>query len=265
MRLAFKSLEDQLGKVDYYDGFIKEFSVQENFPAVLLGHIKAQMDKELRKLDVMLKKDGWIDGKMSTLQSIKDKLQSANWKTGKDDRKGVGEAIVKAIETIEKNYSSGKLNFDDIEHGVHEFRRQIRWISIYAQAVDGLIQLKKTRKPDPTLKSYLTKEVLASPYNKLPPVKRRIVPIMADAHAFYALSWMIAECGRLKDDGLRVILLENAIRETNFISEKKLKATARQLAIKTTMPLRQIRKTVRSLADKFINEDKVLDRIATNL
>ena len=36
MRLAFKSLEDQLGKVDYYDGFIKEFSVQENFQKISL-------------------------------------------------------------------------------------------------------------------------------------------------------------------------------------------------------------------------------------
>src|SRR6187399_1457798 len=66
MRLAFKSLEDQLGKIDYYDGFIKEFSVQKKFPTVLLDHIRQQMNKELRKLDAMLKKDGWIDGKMST-------------------------------------------------------------------------------------------------------------------------------------------------------------------------------------------------------
>src|SRR4030095_3505068 len=89
MRLAFKSLEDQLGKIDYYDGFIKEFSVQKNFPELLLDHIKKQMDKELRKLDIILKKDGWINGKISALQSIKNKLQTADWKSGAEDRNGV--------------------------------------------------------------------------------------------------------------------------------------------------------------------------------
>lgn len=265
IRVASKTLEDQMGKIDYYDGFIKEFSVQKDFPVVLLDHIRQQMEKELRRLDVMLKKDGWSNGKMSALQSIKNKLQSADWKTGEEDRSGVGKAILHAIEKIKKDYSSGKLNFDDIEHGVHEFRRQIRWISIYAQAVDGLIQLKKSRKPDPALASYLTKEVLESPYNQLPAVKPGIIPINVDTEAFYALSWMIAESGRLKDDGLRVICLEDAIRATGYVDREKRKSTARHLAMKTKMPLNQIRKRVRILADKFIHLDKILDRIKDDI
>ena len=265
MRISFKSLEDQLGKVDYYDAFIKEFSAQENFPVVLLDQLKWHKAKELKLLDGLLRHDGWINKESGVIRIIESELQYADWKSDPDERRAIGERIINDIGKINMDYHSGKLNFDDIEHGVHEFRRQVRWISIHAQALNGLIQIKDAKVSDPNLASYLTKEVVESPFNKLPPAKKDIRPIYLEAPNFYALSWIIAESGKLKDEGLRILCLESLIRETEYVHEQKLKSTTRQLAIRSTRSPRQIKETMKVMAEKFMFHDKVLERIVHDI
>ncbi|MGB4850282.1 MAG: hypothetical protein WBP41_20320, partial [Saprospiraceae bacterium] len=263
MRISFKSLEDQLGKIDYYDGFIKEFSIQENFPPILLDNLKQHFNRELANLDVILKKDDWINPEKSTLTSIESELADADWTSGIEERKAIGQTIIDIIEIIKSDYHTDKLNFNDIENGVHKFRREVRWISIHAQALDGLIQLKQIDVPD--LSAYLTKEVLESPFNVLPMPKKGIQPIYIEAPVFYALSWIIAESGRLKDSGLRIIILENAIRETHYVNEKEVKALTRILAVKSNKSLKEIKSTMKIITDKFIDHDQVLDRIIDDI
>lgn len=265
MRLSFKSLEDQLGKIDYYDGFIKEFSVQENFPPILLNCLKKHFNKELNNLDVLLTTEGWMTTEKSTIEGIRSALSDTDWLSAREERKAIGKTIVEMIELIKSDYHTGKLNFSDIENGVHKFRREVRWISIYAQALDGLIQLKPEVVADPDLMTYQTKEVVESPFNVLPVPKNEIQPIYIDTPVFYALSWIIAESGRLKDSGLRIIILEDAIRETHYVSEKEVKALTRILAVKSNKSLKEIKLTMKVIADKFILHDKVLDRIMDDI
>ncbi len=265
MRLWFKSLEDQLGKIDYFDGFIKEFSAQENFPTALLDRLRFHKSRELSILDDQLKKDGWLNKENGILSTIESELPDADWKTNPEEKKAIGGVIINVIDKIKADYHSGKLNFNDIENGVHEFRRQVRWISIYAQALDGLIQLNEIKIPEPKLVKYLTKEVLESPFNKLPPPRKGVDPIYIEGPHFYALSWLIAEAGRLKDNGLRIILIEDLIRETGYTHEKNLKQVTKSLAIKSTQSLREIKESMKEVADKFIHHDKVLDRIEADI
>lgn len=265
MRLSFKSLEDQLGKMDYYDGFIKEFSVQENFPAILLDNLRLHFEKEGKGLEELLKRDGWIDKANTTLNIIKGELADARWDSGLKERKKIGKVIIDEIQQIKSDYHSGALNFKDIENGVHEFRRRLRWISIYAQALNGLIQLKQVDVADPQLSDYLTKEVIESPFNKMPALPPGIEPLYIEAPDFYAMSWLIAESGKLKDEGLRIICIENAIRETGYVSEEEVKACTRKLCFRSTKSPRQIKETMKVLADKFIHHDKVPDRLMDDI
>ncbi len=265
MRLWLKSLEDQLGKIDYYDGFIKEFTAQENFPTILLDRLQLHKKRELSILEDQLNKDGWLKKENGILSIIESELPDADWKTNPEEKISIGGVIINVIEKIKSDYHSSKLNFNDIENGVHEFRRQVRWISIYAQALDGLVQLKEIKVPEPKLSKYLTKEVLESPYNKLPPVRKGVDPIYIEGPHFYALSWLIAEGGRLKDDGLRIILIEDTIRETGYVHEKNLKQVTKSLAIKSNKSLREIKETMGEIVDKFIHHDKVLDRIEADI
>lgn len=265
LRIIFKVIEDQLGRIDYYDGFIKELSIQENFPAILLDNLKEHYSGELKALNRMLQKQDWINDDSSMIKKIWEELEDADWKEPMEDRCAVGETIIADADLIEASYDDGILNFRSLENGVHKFRRELRWISIYAQALDGLIQLRRIDTPNPKLVVYLSKEVIANPFNKLPPLADDIEPIYIQAPNFYALSWLIEEGGKLKDEGLRVICIEDAIREVNFVEEKEVKQTARRLAVNSTHSLRQIKEKMEILADDFIHDARVLWRIKRDI
>src|SRR5690242_19955602 len=106
MRLAFKALEDQLGKVDYYDGFIKEFSVQEKFPVELLDWLQQHKANELLNLDEKLRSEGWLNQENGALNAITNELKAAKWLPESDDRKEIGEVFIAEIEQIESDYHS---------------------------------------------------------------------------------------------------------------------------------------------------------------
>jgi hypothetical protein len=265
MRAAFKSLEDQLGKIDYFDSFIKEFSAQKDFPVPLLENLKQHYTEELNLLYKLLKKDGWLGDDASMLKWINKKLETAGWLKALKDRKEIAKVIIREIKKITDEYASGKLNFKTIENGVHEFRRRLRWISIYAQALDGLIQLAMEENTDPQLAIYLTKETLESPFNKLPENKTGLAPIIIRSTNFYALSWLIAESGRLKDEGLRIICVEDAIRETRSATDDAAKQMSRKLAVNSKHTLHEIKEQMKLLADDFINTNQILMRIEQDI
>lgn len=265
LRNAFKTLEDQLGKIDYFDSFIKEFSAQKDFPVVLLDNLKQHYTAELNVLLQLLNKTGWLGDPASELKWIRKKLKTAKWLNARADQKKIAAVIIREIKKINSDYISGKLNFETIEKGVHEFRRQIRWISIYAQALDGSIQLAMEENTDPQLTRYLTKETLESPFNKLPELKTGIVPIYIRSTNFYALSWLIAESGKLKDEGLRIICLEDAIRETKLAAGDVAKQMAKELAISSQLSLHEIKDRMKLLVDDFINKNQILMRIKQDI
>ncbi|TKB95971.1 hypothetical protein [Pedobacter cryophilus] len=265
MQLAFKTLEDQLGKIDYYESYIKEFTVQENFPKVLLDNLTNHYHQEIENLDKILKNEQWIDENQTKLNIIKKELADASWKSAEKDRKKIAKFLIEEIDEIEDDYKTGALNFADLEHGVHEFRRQIRWISIYALVLNGLIQLKPAEEIKPELERYLTKETINSPFNKLPEAKEGVAPIYIDTSYFYALSWLIAKGGDLKDEGLRIICLETTIKETAFVEESKIKEATKILAINNHQSPSKIKAEMKILADYFMLDVKVLSHIKNDI
>ena len=93
---------------------------------------------------------------------------------------------------------------------MHELRRKLRWLSIYPQALGGCIQLTETPSNDDNVSKYLVPEIVNSPFNKLPPPGANRYLLMFNKDNFLALSWMISELGKLKDQGLRVVVMAEA-------------------------------------------------------
>jgi hypothetical protein len=257
LQSKFKSLEDQLGKVDYYESFHKDFSKLKDFPAVLINQLFQHYQNELKNLYSLLVEDNWLDEENNRIDKIITQLDKVIWLNADDERVAISTTIQNEIEKILKNYKSGKLNFDNIEDGVHEFRRSIRWISIYAQALSGLIQLKKDHLAT-FFENYLTPEVVTSPFNKMPENKTDFKTIELSESPFYALSWMIAESGKLKDEGLEIICIEELMKETSFISEDKIPTEARKYAPNVKLSINGIKSKMKTLVDAFIYNDKVL-------
>ncbi len=248
-----KALEDQLGAVDYWDGWLKDAAAQKDFPEVLHTALERHKADELSKLQTLLDADEWLHGDFPRIRTMMKELAEVDWHKATKDRRKVAEFIAAELEEIEDDYGAGEFDFEELELGVHEFRRKLRWLSIYAQSLEGLIQLRPAGRIDAALQPYMTKAVVESRYNVVPAAATGIEPLYFSAPRFYALSWIIAEIGTIKDDGLKIETL------TNLATECGLSANAVAPFLRDcTHTLATIPATVAKIARTFIEENAIL-------
>jgi hypothetical protein len=214
---TFKLVEDSVGAIDYYAAYAKEFSENAAIPAEITQFLTRRKEEEARKFNKILKKQGWLNGKR--LAKINDKLADADWLNDVEESILLNKFYKKEIAEINAFIHETRYKFTDIEAEVHELRRLLRWLSIYPQALRGAIVLKKNRTVG-GLKTYLTPEIINSPFNKLPISKSREPMLTLDHNLFFALSWMIKELGKIKDKGLKISAIAEALKETKGLKSK---------------------------------------------
>ncbi|HMK03903.1 MAG TPA: hypothetical protein VK489_06920 [Ferruginibacter sp.] len=211
----FKVLEDELGAIDYYDCFAKEFAANKEIPASLTAYIQAQSREKIQNLNETLKEKEWISEGKTRIEKIRKKLAEANWQKEKEETESIYNFYVLAIKEMLNFVNQKNFHFDNVEADVHELRRKLRWLSIYPQALRGCIQLSKAKTIPKYLEKYLSKEITGSAYNIMPDAADNRHFLLLEKNRFYALSWMIAELGKLKDNGLRVVAVEEALIQTS--------------------------------------------------
>lgn len=221
LKAQFKLLEDTLGAIDYYDSFAKEFVKNNNIPAAITSYIQAQSREKLQSLNEILKEKEWLSEGNIRMEKVRKKLAKAGWEKEKEEVKSIHEFYLLSLKEILNFINQKDFHFENVETDVHELRRKLRWLSIYPQALLGSIQLSKPKTAVPKyLAKYLTKEIIGSPYNMMPDAAGHTHFLLFDKNRFYALSWMIAELGKLKDNGLRVQVIKEAILQTSATNEK---------------------------------------------
>lgn len=262
LQAEFKLIEDVLGQMDYYDGFIKDFSKDKTIPGAFLNYFKQHFEHATDQLSIMLK-DIPVH-KPLYVTSVLKRLENATWMTDINKEKtAILNLIINAMDELQSDYKKGKLHFEDIEEGLHEFRRKLRWISIYVAATDGMFQLKKVKLVQPDLKPYLTDEIVNLPYNVLPPAKKGEEPVYIESQNFYALSWLIQELGKLKDEGLKYVVINEAIKA---VKQLKNPDKLKQSLIKTiALTPAEITATAQNMADDFLFKHGVLARIKRDI
>lgn len=256
LKEQFKILEDMLGAVDFYASFQREFITDTKLPSHIKQYFADKTVEKTKKLDNFLKKEGWYNGK--AIKKITKELKDVKWQT---EEKIVYQFQLIFIDEIRKiKEFSIDCKFEDMEHGVHEYRRKLRWLSIYANAVQGVVKLESTKLTAKLFEPYLTKEIINSPFNKLIADKDAEFFLRFRKNNFLALSWMIAELGDIKDAGLKINALTAAFQETELLSESVATAkTLKYLGAKYPKTETLLAKT-KSLSDKFTK-----DNILTNL
>lgn len=215
---TFKSLEDMLGAIDYYTAFAKEFSTNDKIPASVKTIIEKKKEKQIQILNKALKEDNWLEGKR--LKKIKAKLKEADWLNEAEETQLLKPFYQKEIQKIEKFAQEAHFVFENIETGVHELRRRLRWLSIYPQALQGAIKLEKTSPVAKHLEKYLMPEVISSPFNKFPISAMQSHFLILEESHFYALSWLISKLGKIKDNGLRIKIIQEALKEATLLNDE---------------------------------------------
>lgn len=261
LKVHFKLLEDAIGQIDYYDSFAKEFSANKKIPAIITNYLQAQSREKIQSVNEILKEKNWLGEGDSRIEKIKGKLLKADWQDEKEEIKSIEQFYINAINKILEFINGKNFHFTDVENDVHEYRRMIRWLSIYPQALRGCIQLSKSKNVPPKfLTKYLTKAIISSPYNTLPDAAGLKHFLLFEKDRFYALSWMINELGNLKDSGLKVEIIMEAILQTTKTTEKDALAKAYKLAGAAQKTLQQILDTAEDLCKTFCKE-KILEAL----
>jgi hypothetical protein len=261
----FKRPEDMLGAIDYYAAFLGEFSEQKKFPKPLLLHFEKNRDTACVVMNKMMKQEKWSGKKQKRIGRIRKSLKDMDWLDVQEDTSALAGCMIAEIQKIKDELQSGKLTFFDIEKGVHEFRRKLRWLSIYPASLDGLIQLEPQKTIPASLKKYITPEVVNSPFNTFPPKKKGIPAIKYNANHFYALSWMIAELGKIKDAGLTIHALKEALERTGLAEGKTAERKARELCGHKGLKEKDLLHKAQKLAQEFVFKHHVLDRMENDL
>lgn len=190
---SIKKIEDMLGVIDYYVTLQKLASPKNK---TAFDECTKKIEKYYRKLNErLLKKDFYT--KLIRDYSNPKKI---NFNTT-INKKFIGDFIKKELAECETFYLENANKFEDVELHLHEMRRKIRWISIYAQALNGLIQLKSSTAKYNWEKEFISETEKKSPFNKLPKNADIKTPIEFNQKSFYALSRVILELGNLKDEG----------------------------------------------------------------
>lgn len=263
LQMRFKQLEDLLGAVDYYDGFYKEFTASKAVPDNIITFLLSKKNENLDLLKNILIADKWPGADSTRLKKIQEKLESADWLTETAEGEEIKKYYQKSISHINEHIVDNKINFDDVETDVHELRRELRWLSIYPQALRGLMQLVPTAESPGYLDKYLTGEVINSPFNKMPDGSALKYHIHLSQNYFYALSWLIAELGKLKDSGLRILVVTEALMHIKKINRKQAEIESLEMLGDGQMPLEQILVKAKKLSELFFSE-KIIDHLVVS-
>ena len=215
----FKLLEDILGAIDYYDVFAKEFAGNKKIPVPVTAYMQAQTREKIQQLNEVLIEQKWLGTINDRIKRIRKKLADTNWMDEKKEIMAIDGFYRNSIKTIVDFGSRSDFHFSNVESDIHELRRKLRWLSIYLQALRGSIQLSLSKSQPKYLKKYLVNEIITSPFNIMPDASDNRHFLLLEKNHFYALSWMVAELGKIKDNGLRIIAIKEALIQTKTISE----------------------------------------------
>ena len=261
LKERFKFLEDILGGADYYDCFAKEFAAGKKVPKPAIAYLQAQQKQKITALNDILTDKAWLKDN-SRIRKIKVNLQDSDWLKQDKEIHLVNDYYQDQVARIIAFVQEKRFQFKDMESDVHELRRKLRWLSIYPQALRGAIQLTADKKYPKFLEKYLSKEITGSPFNKMPDAENNTCFLMLDQHRFYALSWMIAELGVIKDNGLRIFALKEAIEQTEKLDDTASLKRAYELLGKKQPPISELLAQAENITRSYFKEKNLQALVA---
>ncbi len=263
LRDHFKLIEDGLGQIDYYDFLAKAFATNKQVSLACKQYVKKQIANKVQLLNDILVENEWLTTDNKRISKINKKLTEANWLKPKNEVEAIaafyGEAIYKTNEFVAET----KYHFDNVEEDVHELRRKLRWLSIYPQALQGVVQYAKDKKTETHLKKYLTKEIVNSPFNKFPDAGNNNAFLFVNKNHFLSLSWIIAALGNLKDEGLLIDGLKEAIQQTTTCTDEEAFKNTYTLLGKKQRKMQAILDEAEKITKAFFTENNLEHLLAT--
>ena len=261
----FKTLEDMIGAVDYYDAFAKDFLEDSIMPSTIRLFVESKREEKLKAINEILIKKKWISADLYRTKKIRKRIKKADWKIPEKEVELIKEFYFKEIEKINAFYKETGEQFTDIELQVHDLRRKLRWLSIYPQALRGCVQLVDNEIETPEIAKYLIPEIINSSFNILPQPGNNRFFVQLEKNYFLALSFVISALGKIKDQGLRIVAIAEAVKHTQFVTDEIAMERAIELNAVNTDGQNNSLKKANEICDPFFAENNLGKLIAPKI
>ncbi len=259
----FKALEDAIGSIDHYDALAKELLPLAEVPATVKDYMQAQSREKIQRLNDLLEEKKWVGKNATRIKKIEEKLQDAHWLEPLEEGNAIQSFYKKSIREINTFWAEAANHFTEMEIQVHEMRRELRWLSIYPQALQGMIQLHDNGNADESTDKYITPEIAGSPFNKMPERGENKTVLLLEKKYFLSLSWLIERLGEIKDKGLRLFAIAEALQQTEKITHDEAIQKAIGLLGGSPDMLQDILKEASDTCKAFFDE-KHLDKLVVS-
>lgn len=260
----FKAIEDAIGMYDFWLALLKK-NQKWNFPKEATTYLDYRANLSLGVLEERLITQGWITKENKNylyqetpLLNYKKEFDKSDWHNPNKEAKKLAKFLRDETIDLHQKIENNELDLDDIELGVHEFRRKLRWLSIYASALVGKIKYSNDDSKDP-LKNYITKSNREFKFNILTENDKVESPVLFLRGGFYAMGELIKKIGDLKDAGL---YSSEMIHLGDLIGMKK-----KDIITKLGEDYSNEKETIKNakiVIDKYLIKDNVLLHIADN-
>jgi hypothetical protein len=261
IRLECKIIEDAVGQVDFWAVMAKK-SVEWSLPTGVQQLARERYVEMCGRAWAWVEAQDWITSRYHTDEELLGdkfirKLKEADWLSPKKEAKVLHKWLINELHDIHEHMEA--LDLGDIELGLHEARREVRWVSIYFSAIAGGFALETSATPPPNWGRYLTEEIVSNPFNKLPEPEAEDCPLIVPAPLLYALSYLIDQLGRIKD---KAQWTETASHLLHLTGEK---ADLSALMKDQYLPDETATKQGSELLHQVLVEDELLIRLAEGI
>lgn len=256
----FKFLEDALGGIDYYECYAQSFQAHPTVPVNIREYMQAQAREKIQGLNDYLVKERWVGQRANKIKKIKAVLKEVDWINPKEEVKAIRDFYEQEIEDIKSGAKDVAHGFTEMENEVHEFRRELRWLSIYPQALNGCVQTLDSGLSAEATAEYLIPEIVQSKYNVMPDAGDNKWFLLLEKNYFYALSWLIAELGKIKDKGLKYFAATEAYQQIEALPVHAAKIKAYEIFGSSQETVNGLLKDASSKFKRFIDQEN-LDRL----
>ena len=205
--LQFKKMEDAFGQYDFWYA-LESVSIQKKLDQKIIDFIKKQTLIHLGLLEAALIESGWISKENGTfkasdapLMKLAKKFKKIKWLSHEKERNKLVKFLVSEMNEIEEKLKSGELDLTQIEEGIHELRRKLRWLGIYSSALNGKIVFPEISEKLP-LNHKVTKKALKMKFNQLPDNAEELSKVYFLPGGFIGIGEIIYSIGEIKDPAL---------------------------------------------------------------
>lgn len=152
-----------------------------------------EIDEDKMTLVDFLLYNDWIEAEEPRLAKWEKKVAQTDWDGPRKDRAYILDRLIEVTQELRKE----EWNMGEIQDGMHDFRRRVRWLSIYVQSLRDLLVLDY---PDlPKFDGILTEPIASSKYATLPAEEKLAFPILLPHALYLELTKAIEELGYAKD------------------------------------------------------------------